>query len=36
MNKEEFINETKKLGINISVDTLNKLDKYYISYPTFT
>lgn len=29
MNKEEFINETKKLGINISVDTLNKLDKYY-------
>lgn len=29
MNKEEFINETKKLGINISVDTLNQLDKYY-------
>jgi len=29
MNKEEFINETRKLGINISVDTLSKLDKYY-------
>lgn len=29
MNKEEFINETKKLGINISVDKLNQLDKYY-------
>ena len=29
MNKEQFINETKKLGIDISVDTLSKLDKYY-------
>ena len=29
MNKEQFLNETKKLGINISVDTLSKLDSYY-------
>lgn len=29
MNKEQFLNETKKLGINISVDTLSKLDTYY-------
>jgi len=29
MNKEQFINEIKKIGINISVDTLSKLDKYY-------
>ena len=29
MNKEEFINELKKININISVDTQNKLDKYY-------
>lgn len=29
MNKEQFINETKKLDINISVDTLSKLDEYY-------
>ena len=29
MNKEQFLNETKKLGIYISVDTLSKLDTYY-------
>ena len=29
MNKEQFITETKKLGIDISVDTLKKLDRYY-------
>jgi 16S rRNA (guanine527-N7)-methyltransferase len=29
MNKEQFLNETKKLGIDISVDTLSKLDTYY-------
>ena len=29
MNKEEFINELKHLDINISVDTLKKLDTYY-------
>jgi len=29
MNKELFIKEVEKLGINISVDTLKKLDKYY-------
>lgn len=29
MNKEEFINELKHLDINISVDTLKKLDAYY-------
>ena len=29
MNKEQFLNEIKKLGINISVDTLSKLDTYY-------
>ena len=29
MNKEQFIIETNKLGINISDDTLKKLDKYY-------
>ena len=29
MNKEQFISETKKLGINISVDTLSKLEEYY-------
>lgn len=29
MNKEQFLKETKKLGIDISVDTLSKLDEYY-------
>ena len=29
MNKEEFINELKKININISVDTLSKLEEYY-------
>lgn len=29
MNKEQFIDELKKININISVDTLDKLDKYY-------
>jgi len=29
MNKDEFINELKKININISVDTLSKLDEYY-------
>jgi 16S rRNA (guanine527-N7)-methyltransferase len=29
MNKEQFINELKKININISVDTLEKLNKYY-------
>lgn len=29
MNKEQFINELKKININISVDTLSKLDEYY-------
>ena len=29
MNKEEFLLETKKLDINISVDTLKKLEEYY-------
>ena len=29
MNKEKFLLETKKLDINISVDTLNKLEEYY-------
>ena len=29
MNKEQFINELKKININISVDTLKKLDTYY-------
>ena len=29
MNKEQFLIETKKLGINISVDTLSKLEEYY-------
>lgn len=29
MNKEQFINELKKLDINISVDTLSKLETYY-------
>ena len=29
MNKEQFLNETKKLGINISDDALSKLDEYY-------
>lgn len=29
MNKEQFIEELKKLDINISVDTLSKLEKYY-------
>ena len=29
MNKEQFLNEIKKLGINISVDSLSKLDTYY-------
>jgi 16S rRNA (guanine527-N7)-methyltransferase len=29
MNKEQFINELKKIDINISVDTLSKLEIYY-------
>lgn len=29
MNKEQFIKELKKININISDDTLKKLDKYY-------
>ena len=29
MNKEQFINELKKIDINISVDTLSKLEEYY-------
>lgn len=29
MNKEEFINELKKININITVDMMSKLDKYY-------
>ena len=29
MNKEQFIEEIKKIGINISVDTLEKLNIYY-------
>ena len=29
MNKEQFINELKKININISDDILSKLDKYY-------
>ena len=29
MNKEQFINELKKININISVDTLSKLEEYY-------
>lgn len=29
MNKEQFINELKKLNIDISVDTMKKLDEYY-------
>ena len=29
MNKEEFIQELKKIDINITVDTLKKLDIYY-------
>ena len=29
MIKEQFINELKKININISVDTLKKLDTYY-------
>jgi len=29
MNKEEFIKEVEKLGINITVDMLTKLDLYY-------
>ena len=29
MNKEEFISELKKININISVDTLSKLETYY-------
>lgn len=29
MNKEQFIEELKKIDINISVDTLSKLEKYY-------
>ena len=29
MNKEQFINELKKININISVDTLEKLNTYY-------
>jgi len=29
MNKEQFIKETEKLGINITVDMMKKLDLYY-------
>ena len=29
MNKELFINEIQKLGINVTEDKLNKLDRYY-------
>lgn len=29
MNKEEFINELKKININLTDDILSKLDKYY-------
>jgi len=29
MNKEEFINELKKININISFDQMKKLDEYY-------
>ena len=29
MNKEQFINELKKIDINISVDKLSKLEEYY-------
>ena len=29
MNKEQFIKELTKININISVDTLSKLEKYY-------
>jgi len=29
MNKEQFINELKKIDVGISVDTLSKLDEYY-------
>lgn len=29
MNKEQFVNELKKLNINISVDILQKLDEYF-------
>ncbi len=29
MNKEEFINEVKKLGIDIKKNTINNLDEYY-------
>ena len=29
MNKEEFINEVKKLGIEVTQDKLDKLEKYY-------
>ena len=29
MNKEQFINELKKININISVYTLSKLEEYY-------
>ena len=39
MHKDEFIKETKKLGINITDDMLEKLDKYYkmlVEYNTHT
>ena len=29
MNKEQFINELKKIDVGISVDTLSKLEEYY-------
>ena len=29
MNKEQFINELKKLNINITVDMMSKLEEYY-------
>ena len=29
MNKEQFIAETKKLGINLTEEQLNKLDQFY-------
>ena len=29
MNKEEFINETNKLGLNLDSEKLTKLEEYY-------
>jgi len=30
MNKEEFIEEAKKLGINLNEEQLKKLEKFYL------